>query len=431
MAGSGTIACSGSFRRRLGDTRLRDYGGNIDPTMTSFLTLFDQLDLTERDEQKGSQSMLDSLKYSTRLEIAEIRDRLQSWFKRFPVEAQRDIRNRILGDDGHTRQGAVFELLVHELLVRLDCTVEVHPRISSTGSRPDFLAHHGDRRFYIEATVVDPKGSLSASRPLEDDVVAKINEIESPHFHIFARVQGELSRALSRRKVIKPFTNLLRDHDPDDVQRLIDWGGPYSAPSAKVECGNWSLQGWLEPLPPERRGDARPKSLVSGPARSGMIDISTPIQRAIQKKARKYGHLDAPLVVAVNARDAFLDEDDEIQALFGKEQVTFTRDRPDLPVKLTRKADGVWIKGGYKPRYTRLDGVLIFRNISPWNLCDSSNCLYVIPHLEYTGIPDVLYRLSHARLVETQVPHQYEIKRFKGENIGRLFGVCGADSLGR
>ena len=157
-----------------------------------------------------SESVSTFLNRSAHPKIIEVRDRLQSWFERFPVEARQDLRERFRRDDDHTYHGAVFELLVHELLVRLGCTVEVHPEIPGTGSRPDFLARHGDCPFYVEATVVNPKRSLSASRPLEDDVVAKINQLESLHFRILARVEGELPRALSRRQVIEPFANLLR-----------------------------------------------------------------------------------------------------------------------------------------------------------------------------------------------------------------------------
>ena len=330
-------------------------------------------------------------------------------------------------DDDRAHQGAVFELFMHELLFRLGCTVEVRPVVPGTESRPDFLAHHGDCRFYIEATVVDPKRSLSASRPLEEDVVAKINELTSPHFYIFARVDGELSRALSREQVIQPFAKLLKDHDPDEVQRLIDEGGPNAAPFEKIEYGTWSLHGRLRPLPPEKRGYGRPRTLVIGPARSGMIDSSTPVQSAIQKKAKKYGRLDAPLVVAANVREPFFDQDDEIAVLFGKEQITFFKNRPDLPVKLTRKADGVWIQGGYQARYTRLAAVLIFRDIAPWNLCDAPNYLYVNPSADNMELPDVLYRLPHARARESKIPHEYKIQWFEGENIGRLFGIRETD----
>ena len=392
--------------------------------MTIRQSLFDDIERTDENRQQHSESLFTCLNRSARREVTEIRNRLESWFERFPIEAQHDVRERFRGDDDHAHQGAVFELLIHELLIRLDCRVEVHPDIPGTGSRPDFLARHGDCPFYIEATVVDPQGSLSASRPLEKDVVAKINELTSPHFYIFARVDGKLSRALSREQIVKPFADLLEAHDPDEVQRLIDVGGPNAAPSEKIEYGTWSLHGWLVPLPPEKRGDGRLRTLVIGPARSGMIDSSTPVQDAVRKKAKKYRHLNAPLVVAVNARDFFFDKDDEMGALFGKEQVTFIKDRPDLPVKLTRKDDGVWIQGGYKPRYTRLSAVLIFHDITPWNLCDAPNCLYVNPYLDYTKLPDVLYRLPHARALETNIPHKYEIRWFEGENIGRQFGIC-------
>ena len=395
--------------------------------MTIRQSLFDHIERTNGNLKGHCESLFAYLNRSARREVTEIRDRLESWFERFPVEARHDVRERFRENDDHAHQGAVFELLIHELLIRLDCRVEVHPDIPGTGSRPDFLARHGDYSFYIEATVVDPKGSLSASRPLEEDVVAKINQLKSPHFYIYAKVDGELSSALSLRQVIEPFATLLRDHDPDEVQRMIDERGPNAAPSEKIECGGWSLHGWLQPLPPERRGDGRRGTLVIGPARSGMIDSSTPVQRAIQKKAGKYGHLDAPLVVALNARDSFFDKDDEMQALFGKEQVTFTKDYPDLPVKLTRKADGVWIQGGYKPRYTRLAAVLIFRDIAPWNLCDAPNCLYVNPYIDYTTLPEVLYRLPHARARETQIPHEYEIQWFEGEHISRLFSIWETD----
>ena len=92
-----------------------------------------------------------------------------------------------------------------------------------------------------------------------------------------------------------------------------------------------------------------------------MVDSSTPVQSAVRKKARKYGRLDVPLVVVVNGCDLFFDETDEVEALFGKEQITYFEERPDLPTKLARKPDGVWIQGGSKPRYKRLAAVWMFR----------------------------------------------------------------------
>ena len=244
--------------------------------------------------------------------------------------------------------------------------------------------------------VIDPRESPFARNPLEKDVVAKINELTSPHFYIFAEVRGKLSTSLSREKVTRSFAELLDAHDPDEIQRLIDREGSFAAPFKTIKSGSWSLKGWLEPIPPEKRGDDRPRTLVIGPARTEAQDSSTPVQRAVRKKAGKYGRLDTPLVVAANVLDLLLDKDAEMEALFGKEQITYFEERPDLPPKLGRKPDGVWIQGGYQPRYTRLSAVLVFRDFAPWNLCVVPNCLYVNPFTGDMKLPDVLYRLPHA-----------------------------------
>ncbi|MCY4614723.1 MAG: hypothetical protein OXB94_14030, partial [Nitrospira sp.] len=70
-----------------------------------------------------------------------------------------------------------------------------------------------------------------------------------------------------------------------------------------------------------------------------------------------------------------------------------------------------------QPRYTRLDAVWMFSNVVPWNLCSMSNCLYVNPFARDMKLPDVLYRLPHARA------HEYEIRWSEGENIGQMFGI--------
>ena len=376
-------------------------------------SLFDDMKRTDASPRQDEEPFLAYLNRSAHPDAAEIRARLESWFKRFPAEAQGDVFGRLRADEDKAYQGAVFELFIHELLTRLGCVVKAHPTIPDTEARPDFLAFCGNRCFYVEAKVVDPRTNPFACNPLEADVIAKINSLTSPEFHILAQVDGKLTRALAGYQVVQPFRDLLAACDPEEVQRLIDRGGPFAAPSAVIESGSWSLQGWLQPIVPERR-DNRPRTLVIGPARTEAIDSATPVQRAIRQKAGKYGRLDAPFVVAVNVRDPFFDEDDELEALFGKERIVYSEECPALPPKLSRKPDGVWIQGGHKPRYARLTAVLAFLNFVPWNLRNIPACLYVNPFASNTKLPDVLYRLSHARA------HKREIHRYKGESIGQL-----------
>ena len=383
--------------------------------MTMRKSLFDDIERTDASVMRHNESLFECLNRSSRREVIDICDRLESWFKRFPAESQDDVRGRFRSDDDNAHQGATFELLIHELLIRLGCRLKVHPEISGSRQRPDFLAQHKDCSFYIEATVIDPSEGLCARNPLEEDVVAKINKLASPHFYIIARVEGKLSKALSWREVAKPFADFLEAHDPDDVQRMIDEG--YPAPSRGIEVGTWSFNGELFPIPLKKRG-IRSRTLVIGPARGGPVDSSTPIQRGVIKKAKKYGQLNAPLVVAANVtRDFFLDRDSEMEALFGKLQVNSFRNLPNSTPELGREPDGVWIQGGYKPRYKRLTAVWIFHGITPWNLCDAANCLYINPFDNVTKLPAVMYRLSYASA------RGNKMQWFEGENIGQLLGV--------
>ena len=164
--------------------------------MTTRLSLFDDIKRTDTSSRQKNERFFSYLNRSAHHKATEIRARLESWFQRFPVEARDDVRGRFRAKDDRGHRGAIFELFIHELLTRLDCKVKVHPDVSCTGSRPDFWVRHGDFTFYVETKVID----LIDRNPLEEDVVAKINSLSSPHFHIFAQAEGKLSTALSRNK---------------------------------------------------------------------------------------------------------------------------------------------------------------------------------------------------------------------------------------
>ncbi len=329
---------------------------------------------------------------SARPDYSQVRDLLESWFEQYPHEARNPLQRRLQGND-IAYSGASFELMVHELLIRLGCEVTVND-IDGTKKQPDFRVRHGDCHFYVEATVINPQ-SQPVLNPPEEDVMAKIATLHSPHFFFsFDEMKGELSKYLGKVQVVEPFQKLLKDHTPEKVQKMIDEGGPKAAPSARITDNDWSLQGRLVPRNPPYV--ERP-TVVVGPGRTGMLS-STPVQNAIQKKAKRYD-LDSPLVVAVNVCMLGFSEHEELEleVLFGH--------------------DGIFVRPRQShTHYTRLKGVIMFRNISPWNL-RAPCCLYVNPFTGDMKLPDVLYRLPHARA------HEGKIQTFEGENIGRLLGI--------
>jgi hypothetical protein len=93
-----------------------------------------------------------------------------------------------------------------------------------------------------------------------------------------------------------------------------------------------------------------------GPSQAQIVDNRSAIIGAVEKKAERYGDLDAALVVAVNAVNQHLDRDDMIEALFGSDYVTVGGDPPGV-IGTGRSPNGAWY-GPAGPRNTRVSAAL-------------------------------------------------------------------------
>ena len=344
-----------------------------------------------------------------------MRNTLESWFKGFPLRHRKDLRERFRSNEDQNHEGAFFELFLHELLSRLEFSLEVHPEIADAGVRPDFLVSREHRRFYLEATVTGQKSGPFTRNPNEEDVIKKLNTLTSPHFGITVQMEGRLSRTLSRQDVVRPFKDLLESHSVDEVQSLIDEHGSNAAPSQRIECGNWSLEGWLSPISPDKRMSGPPRQFVIGDHLGKYTDCATPVRDALKKKARKYRNLDAPLVLAVNTRDRFYNaRQHDLEVLFGNEQLFYSKDNLDAAPRPGRERNGVWSCS----RHSRIHAVLIFSKVDVWNLWKASACLYMNPHNTNAVLPDSVFRLPHAKGCNGKM-EWFE----GGEDIASLVGV--------
>src|SRR5438046_1598069 len=106
------------------------------------LTLFDVCDRTRHDHARYSEAHFAFLNRSAWLEAIRVRERLESWFARYPMAAddpgreRRDLRGRFRSPNDAVHFGSFFELLLHELLLGLDCRVFVHPPAPNSARRP-------------------------------------------------------------------------------------------------------------------------------------------------------------------------------------------------------------------------------------------------------------------------------------------------------
>lgn len=345
-------------------------------------------------------------------EIIRIRNLLESSFIRFPLEAQKRVRGDFRSSDNHQHDGAFFELFLHALLTRLGCTIEVEPRITGADSRPDFLVRHGNQCCYLEATMVGQKSGPFTRNRNEQDVIDTLKTLRSPDFDIGIDMEGTLSRTLRKEDVVRPFEKLLIQHNPDEVQHLIDKEGSDAAPSRKIEDGNWSLQGWLHPISLANRRSAQSRKIDIYPHRAKWTNSVIPVQDALKDKAKKYGELTEPLIVAVSTRDMFYNgSDNDMEVLFGQEQYALFRGTAHSPPLRQRKQNGVW------PSYNQVVAIWSFQKVDMWNLSQVSASLYVNPWKNDAVLPNALYRLPYAKGCDG------EMKWFAGEDIAQLLDV--------
>ena len=242
-----------------------------------------------------------------RPEAARIRDWIEYWYSQLPPAKQPDIRGRLRSDDILQFTSAYFELQMFAMLRTMGYEVTVEPALAAGRYNPDFLAEHGDERFYLEATVCgQDAGDLRVTRN-EEDAVEKIRSaIEDArvdlHSHLWLQAEGDLNQTLSKKKVAKPFIDLLRRTTAAEVQESYG-ANPYDHQHrtecrGEFKCDDWTLQGILEPkLNEDAAGH------VWGPARSAVGNASEAIRTSLAEKARHWKRMGPPdgfLVVAIS-----------------------------------------------------------------------------------------------------------------------------------
>ncbi len=260
-------------------------------------------------------------------------------------------------------QAATFELILHALLKGLGCTVTVEPEVpNESGKRPDFLVvtPQGDS-VYVEATLAfaDSPEERAMERRI-NGIYDALEKIDSPNFSVNVWVRATSVSGPSETKLRRHVVEWLATLDPDAVfQRVI---ATHCGSFSEYHDGEWiiSLEAWGRP--PERRGLGQ---RVVG-MRHGNVGVKNdwgPIRKAIKKKGSRYDILPHPLLVAVNVYGFWLDRNDEMQALFGQEQVVFHKtDQGATPI-VQRAPDGVWLG-----QFTRVSGTWIFDVVGPWTV---------------------------------------------------------------
>jgi hypothetical protein len=256
----------------------------------------------------------------------------------------------------------------------MGCSVEIHPSALDSGTtrRPDFFVKPlVGSCFYVEAILATAEpAEESAARARMNEVYDALNRLDSPNFFVGLDIVGAPATPPSARRIRAFLKAQLDQLDPDEIGARWKSSGIKTVPQWHYEHDGWEITFYPLPKSPKLRGQSGVRPIGMRGHEGRFVDSGTPIRNAIVAKAGRYGDLELPYVIAVNALDeASVDKIDIMDALFGKEQYTVTFGKTGMvsEPEMSRAPNGAWISES-GPRNTRVSAVLLTVRLFPWTV---------------------------------------------------------------
>jgi len=351
-----------------------------------------------RSEQESAYEYLNR---SARPEAEWLRNLLEIWFTRFPEESREELAKRFRSRDDREHLSAFFELYCYTLLVAQGFKVECHQGVSNVASRPDFrVSKEGTHPFFMECTLSTDPGSTRGEQARLNQLLEYLNKnLKSPEFFVMLTIFEIGPNSAPAAKISSFLEQFLKTLDPDTVARDFQKRGPDAFPKVQWCRKGWRLEFCFVPKQPKARGKEglRPIGGVMMPTRG--CDSRRALLNALRDKATKYGHLPGPYIIAVAASDPTLNDVDVEETLFGSVHVSM--DKATGAAKIRRIPNGFW-HGPKGIQNQRVSGVLIFTNLDPWSVRETTGVLWHNPWASNPLDPSIWAGPQRVFSIETQ-----------------------------
>lgn len=391
------------------------------------VTLFDPISRLSTDEGRlYGEPDFTYTNRSGRAPIERFRVALERWFSRYPTEHSDELRQRVRARNNELHRAAVFELVLHEMLLSAGLRCEVHPGVPGSDRRPDFgvLSQDGELLTYIEAVRASgvSADAMAAEKRIEE-VYRVLDGITSPDFFVGLRLNGWPRSSPRAREMREFLVARLSQTSHADVSSLWDQGME-TVPHWHYVHDGWDVGFFPMPKRDEHRGEPgiRPLGMFFQDAHS--IDPVSEIRAALRRKSGRYGHLGAPFVIAVNAAGMAADTDAAMKALFGTFAFRFPVNHGPSSGTWFREPNGFWF-AGTSARNTRVSAVLHVDYTHPTAVASASVTLIENP---WAVFPPV--KLPKIPRYEVRSGSQ-EFHKVGGLPMFELLGVDAADFPGQ
>lgn len=358
-------------------------------TTDRLMSLFDDIPRNLEGPSSHDEPQFRYLNQSNRPEASRIRGVLEEWYRHFPIKHKEALRKDFRSYVDKKHLSAIFELYLHELVLRLGCSVEVHPVLLHTQKKPDFLVTEADQtQFYLEAKLVTGETDKDAgARARIYRVYDGINErVQSNKYLIMIKVRRHTVQT-PRITEIASFIRTKLEHA--DYKYLLS-----QSSSARKVMWTWKENGWwieISPLPNPKEARNQKTSPIIGISseRATFSKGRESIRSAVVRKAGRYGALDLPYLIAINVCMHAIDIETVENALIGdpKYEVEITPEGLPGQGRWQREFNGAWTKHS-GARYTRNSAVLFALRLNAWTAANASLRLFHHPLAKspYNGV---------------------------------------------
>jgi hypothetical protein len=255
--------------------------------------LFDKKDITAGWRNSYSESEFESLSRAPLASFERVRNLIEDWLRHYPIKNINELLPRFRSRDDSVFRSTFFELYLHELLLGLGFTIEVHPMLSQAGTHPEFLVFsQGEPAFYMEATCEFGPRVESSKEKLARTVIDYINKnLESSDFYLGVNILSSSTADPPKGKWVKSLNLELSGLNPDSTEYNLE----KKCLSFSMTGNGWEVVFDAFPRPEQERGELRVKPI---PVRS--IPVSwgerpSYIENAFHKKHdKRYGEFKLP-----------------------------------------------------------------------------------------------------------------------------------------
>ncbi len=329
------------------------------------------------------------LNRSGRPEYDQVRSVLDLWFHDIPKDYQNALKTSFCAGNGQ-HLGAFFEIYCHALLKKQGFSVRLQQVVDQTYGNPiDFLAQTSDiPLFYLEATVASDSDNSSKSWEQLNQLRKALNALKEPSFRIILKVEQE-SNQLPVSEICKKIHQWLETLDPNEVPQNAGTPDRNTRLRYLWKYNGWHIDFIAVPRPLEERGQEKETVLYESSSSGKWSGTQNTLYRKLEEKAKKYGVLQLPYIIAVDvlSLDSIGCDIDEV--FFGQEIVlidpgsgTMTQTRSPFRLKRPSRENGFWIGQERKLRNQQVSAVLLIDELMPWSFARKTSLLWHNPWAE-------------------------------------------------